>query len=169
LNTSAHTPSVAANESTTVTMSSSGATNARSSTASTTRITASTIGMITTRSRLDASETSRLIALKPPTFASAPGVACTVERGRCTVSYAAGESGAEASVASIRTSPPSTPGGADPDGSPPSPPPPAGRNAASATPGVCFTTDSTWSAAASRTMITAGLPTPAGKCRSSAC
>ena len=49
--------------------------------------------MITIRSRCEVSCTSRLMAVKPPTFASAPGTACTASRSAVTVSPAAAESG----------------------------------------------------------------------------
>src|SRR5436305_1710369 len=77
-NTSALTPSAAPKDSSTVRISSTGATSARSSSARTTRMTASTIGMIRFRSCRDAWSVSYCTAAWPPTRPSAPGPA----RGR---------------------------------------------------------------------------------------
>ena len=74
LNTSAATPSVAANDTTLASTSSTGATTERSSSISTTRITSRIAGMITRRSRSLASLTSRLEAELPPTSTSVPTV-----------------------------------------------------------------------------------------------
>ena len=52
-----------------------------------------TIGMISLLSAAEASCTSLLIAVLPPTSASAPGTACTASRTRSTVSNASVESG----------------------------------------------------------------------------
>ena len=88
LNTNAHTPSVAMNESTTVAMRITGAISARSTTANTSRITSRMIGMISARSCREASCTSRLTADWPPTSASAPSMWDTAERSFRMVSYA---------------------------------------------------------------------------------
>src|SRR5215471_16277793 len=103
---SALTPSVAANDSTTVAMSITGATSARSSRARMTNTTSRTIGMIRFRSCADARCTSRLTAVLPPTIALAPGMACTASRVRSIVAYAAWLSGAAVSVASRYAWPP---------------------------------------------------------------
>ena len=97
---SALTPSAAANDSTTVAISMTGATSARSSSARMTNTTTRTIGMIRFRSCAAARWTSRLTAVLPPTSASAPGTACTAARTRSMVAYAAWLSGAEVSVPS---------------------------------------------------------------------
>ena len=97
-------PRVATNDSTTVAISSSGASSARSSRARITAMTTSTTGMITFRSRVAASEVSTLIAVKPPTTASAPGTACTASR-----SVADGPLGAVAVGRGRPGSPPAAP------------------------------------------------------------
>ncbi len=63
--------------------------------------------MRTMLSRLAARLTSMVVAVCPPTSASAPGTACTASRRRRTVSAAAAESGASSSTASTRTCLPS--------------------------------------------------------------
>ena len=83
--TSALTPSAATNDSTTVAISISGATIARSSSARMRNTTTRTTGMIRFRSCAAARWTSRLIAVLPPTSASAPGTACTAARTRSIV------------------------------------------------------------------------------------
>ena len=58
---------------------------ARSSSAKMISTTSSTSGMITLRSWVAYRSTSRLIALAPPTLASAPGTAPTLARTRSMV------------------------------------------------------------------------------------
>jgi hypothetical protein len=68
-------------------MSSSGATNDRSSRARTTVMTASTLGTITRRSRAAVSRASRLAAVSPPTSAAGSASSSAVRRP-CTTSTA---------------------------------------------------------------------------------
>ena len=56
---------------------------------------------------------SSVIAVMPPTLASAPGIGCTAARTRSTVAIAASLSGAVGSVPSISTRSPLTTGSAD--------------------------------------------------------
>ena len=100
LKTRALTPSAAANESTTVASKISGATSARSSTPRITSTTPRISGMIRLRSCSAARCTSRLIAVFPPTLASAPGTACTAARARSIVADAAWLSGGAVRVPS---------------------------------------------------------------------
>src|SRR5215470_14642589 len=89
------TPRAAANDSTTVAVRITGATSARSNNARITSTTTRMSGMMRFRSCADARATSRLIAVLPPTSALAPGTACTAERTRSIVLYAAWVSGAD--------------------------------------------------------------------------
>ena len=104
LNTSAEAPSVAANDSTLASSSTSGATTARSSTIRTRKITPSTTGMMRLRSRAAIARTSRLIAVVPPTTTASPTVSRR-SRSCSTVRSAAGESAASDSVTSSCTRP----------------------------------------------------------------
>ena len=97
MNTSAEAPSVAANDSTFPTMRISGATSARSSSASTTKITARMIGMTRFRSAWLMSRTSRFCAVPPPTRASGL-TASRLVRSVVTTSSAWGESAGSVSV-----------------------------------------------------------------------
>ncbi len=155
----AHTPSVAANDSTTVITSRTGATIARSSSMRISRITTSTIGMMRVRSCREAVCVSRLMALKPPTFASAPGIAARLFRRVVMVCSAASESDCSESVASNCTSPSTTTGAVAPD---------VGLSPVNGTtasmPGVFAMAAATSSAASAFAMMMAGLPAPAGKC-----
>ncbi len=74
---SALTPSAAAKDSTTVAMSISGATTARSSAARMSITTTRISGMSSSLSRAEARSASSCTAVPPPTFASAPGIACS--------------------------------------------------------------------------------------------
>src|SRR6266540_3253727 len=151
-NTSALIPSAAPKDSTTVAISTSGATSARSSNARITNTTASTIGMITFRSRVEARWMSRLIALPPPTLASAPGTACTAARTRSTVAYAAAESAGSVRVPSTYARSPFTTG-----------------SVTSVTPSLPASAARTCAAACALPITTTGDPAPAGKCRASTC
>ena len=146
--------------------STSGATTARSSSMSTSSTIASTSGMTTSRSRCAVSCTSMFVAVKPPTRASAPGTACTVRRRSPITARACGDSGAASSVARIRTRPPTTFGGGGDC-------PAFLRSYASsgsrygstfATPGTPDTADTTASSLPAEATMTAGVPSPAGKC-----
>lgn len=97
---SALTPSAAAKDSTTVPISTSGAIRARSSRARITSTTTRITGMSSSLSRRAALLASTIVAVPPPTLASAPGTACRVVRARATVSLAAWLSGAAVVVAS---------------------------------------------------------------------
>ena len=79
------TPRAAAKDSTTVAVRISDATSARSSSARMMSTTGRISGMIRLRSCAEARFTSRLIAVVPPTLASAPGTACTADRTRSMV------------------------------------------------------------------------------------
>ena len=84
-NTSALKPSAAPNDSTTVPISSSGATIARNSTTRMRNTITSTSGITILLSCRFASWTSQLTAALPPTRASASGIAWTASRTRSTV------------------------------------------------------------------------------------
>ncbi len=106
LNSSALRPRAAVNDSTTVAIRTSGATTARSSSIRIRNTTSSTTGMISRLSEDAARAVSSTIAVPPPTWASAPGTACTASRTRSTVSLAAWLSGGSASVPCRNASPP---------------------------------------------------------------
>ncbi|MNW56713.1 hypothetical protein D3C74_344460 [compost metagenome] len=86
VNTSALTPRAAVNDSTTVATRMSGAVIARRSSARMTRTVSRMIGMMSMLSAAEARWTSSVIALAPPTRASASGTAWTASRTRSTVS-----------------------------------------------------------------------------------
>ncbi len=98
-------PRAAANDSTTVPISSSGAIRARSRTQRISRTTARTSGMIRMLSWVVASSMSSRAAVPPPTWASASGTACTASRTRSTVCFAASLSAGAVIVASNSTWP----------------------------------------------------------------
>jgi hypothetical protein len=103
LNTSAEIPIVAENESTTLPISSRGATIERSNTISTIRMTSSTTGMIRLRSCTAAAFVSIAVAVVPPTMAWP--LLATLVRSLSTTFCAATESGSFASVACSSTLP----------------------------------------------------------------
>ena len=138
-------PSAAANDTITVTISTSGATTARSSSPRITSTTSRTRGMTTLRSRADALARSRLWALWPPTTASAPSTAWTLSRSRSMAARSSGLSGAPSRVAWSWTS---------------SAVWPAGRT--SATPSVPRAAASTWSAWPALAMTVVCWPVPDG-------
>ena len=149
-----------------------GATTLRSRAMRITRITASTSGMITLRSRMEVSRVSMLVAVSPPIWA-APSSSVRSSR---TVSDAWSLSAASVRVASSRTWPSLTVGvGAGVPGGPSGWMPsavtgavPAGESAAmtetESTPSLASSTSVTSWSRASSVRTRAGLPDPAGKC-----
>src|SRR5215467_11253348 len=105
------TPRAAANDSTTVAVRISGATSARSKIARMTSTTPRISGNSSLLSCAEARLTSRMTAVWPPTRAWPPGTACTLERTRSMVLYAAWLSGGLVSVPCRNTCPARATGG----------------------------------------------------------
>src|ERR1700722_5572618 len=145
-------PSAAAKDSTTVAMSMSGATIARSSSPKMMSTTPRISGMSKSRSCVAALSTSLLMAVPPPTLASAPGIACTVARILSTSVYAVGLSGGAVIVACRKDRPSLVTAGVT-----------------DAMPGVAASAFLTCPALDTVEITSTGSPEPAGKYLASTC